>query len=46
MAELANYMPSLNISTDELRRWGSLWLGEINPETNQRKQAFNALSRI
>jgi len=37
MAELANYMPPLNISTDELKRWGDLWLGDSNPETEQNK---------
>lgn len=38
MAEIANFMPPLNISTDELKKWGRLWLGDINPETGQNKQ--------
>jgi hypothetical protein len=39
MTELADYMPPLNISTDELKRWGSLWLGNSNPETGQSKNS-------
>jgi hypothetical protein len=39
MAELADYMPPLSISTDELKRWGSLWLGNSNPETGQSKNS-------
>jgi hypothetical protein len=39
MAELADYMPPLSISTDELKRWGSLWLGNSNPETGQSKSS-------
>ena len=38
MAELADFMPPLNISTDELKRWGGLWLGESNPETGKDKR--------
>jgi hypothetical protein len=38
MAELASYMPPLNISTVELEKWGSLWLGDTNPETGQSKR--------
>ncbi|MFQ5544062.1 MAG: hypothetical protein ACE5FY_06890 [Nitrospiria bacterium] len=38
MTELADYMPPLNISPDELQRWGSLWLGESNPETGKSKR--------
>lgn len=37
MAELATYMPRLNISTDELKKWGTLWMGQVNPETGQKK---------
>jgi len=38
MAELADYMPPLNISTEELKKWGELWLGEANPETGKSKR--------
>lgn len=38
MAELAGFMPPVSISTDELRKWGSLWLGELNPETGKSKR--------
>jgi len=38
MAELASSMPPLSISTDELQRWGDLWLGELNPETGKSKR--------
>jgi hypothetical protein len=38
MAELADFMPPLDISTDELKKWGSLWLGESNPETGKDKR--------
>jgi hypothetical protein len=38
MAELADHMPLLNISVDELKRWGHLWLGESNPETGKSKR--------
>lgn len=38
MAELAQTMPPLDISTGELRRWGTLWLGETNPETGGTKK--------
>ncbi|MGK7933161.1 MAG: hypothetical protein AB4041_17250 [Microcystaceae cyanobacterium] len=37
MAELADFMPPLNISTDELKKWGELWLGNRNPETGKTK---------
>lgn len=37
MAELADHMPPLNISTVELKKWGSLWLGDYNPETKKSK---------
>ncbi len=39
MAELADYMPPLNIATDDLKRWGQLWLGDSNPETGQSKNS-------
>jgi hypothetical protein len=38
MANLADYMPRLNISSDELKKWGDLWLGEFNPETGKKKR--------
>jgi len=38
MAELADSMPPLRISTDELKRWGKLWLGNSNPETGKSKR--------
>lgn len=38
MAELSNQMPPLDIPTEELRKWGALWLGETNPETGKAKQ--------
>lgn len=43
MAELVDYMPRLNISTNELKRWGRLWLGDANPETRKSKspEAFD-----
>ncbi len=37
MAELADSMPPLNISTDELKWWGKLWLGDSNPKTGKSK---------
>ncbi len=37
MADLADHMPAINISTVELKRWGDLWLGDSNPETGQSK---------
>lgn len=40
MAELADQMPPLTISVDELRKWGSLWMGATNPETGQKKNPF------
>ncbi len=39
MAELADYMPPLNISTAELKKWGNLWLGESNPVTKKSKRS-------
>jgi hypothetical protein len=38
MADLADTMPPLNISTDELKKWGKLWLGKINPENGKNKE--------
>lgn len=38
MATLADFMPPLNISTDVLKKWGILWLGESNPETGKDKR--------
>lgn len=38
MAELADHMPPLNISTAELKKWGGLWLGTDNPETGKSKK--------
>lgn len=37
MAELAKFMPTINISKEELQRWGKLWAGTENPETSQAK---------
>lgn len=37
MAELADAMPALEISTDDLQKWGALWRGVTNPETGQSK---------
>lgn len=39
MADLADSMPPLNISTTELSHWGRLWLGQSNPETGKSKRA-------
>ena len=43
MAELANRMPQLKISTEKLRQWGALWLGDSNPEkgTTKAKKCFD-----
>lgn len=37
MAELAK-MPPLKISSDELVRWGQMWLETVNPETGKPKK--------
>lgn len=37
MAELANAMHPIDISIDELKRWGALWLDATNPETGKAK---------
>lgn len=39
MAPLAESMPPLQISVERLRGWGSLWLGTLNPETGNNKEA-------
>lgn len=43
MAELADRMPALDISTEQLQMWGERWLSDINQETNKSKkpQAFD-----
>ncbi|NUM43515.1 MAG: hypothetical protein HUU38_02330 [Anaerolineales bacterium] len=33
-------MPALQISQNELRRWGQLWLGQVNPENQKTKAQF------
>lgn len=38
MAALANEMPQIKISQDELREWGRRWLSQINPETGKTKK--------
>lgn len=37
MPELAEKMPPINISTEELKKWGKLWLGDANPDKNKGK---------
>lgn len=37
MPELANNMPRIAISTEELKKWGRQWLGNVNPETGKSK---------
>jgi hypothetical protein len=43
MAELADRMPALDISTKQLQMWGERWLSDTNPETKKSKkpQAFD-----
>lgn len=41
MPKLADRMPALAISQEELRRWGELWLGNVNPETGKAKERFS-----
>ncbi len=43
MADLAGSMPALKISTAELKKWGTLWLSDKVPKTNEAKKprAFN-----
>jgi hypothetical protein len=41
MPALADKMPALSISQDELKRWGKLWLGNKNPETGKDKEPFS-----
>ena len=31
-------MPPLNISASELKEWGQLWLGEMNPKTGKKSR--------
>jgi len=33
MANLAQSMPPLEIPGEELKKWGALWSGTLNPET-------------
>ncbi|MDY6917759.1 MAG: hypothetical protein SVP26_07410 [Chloroflexota bacterium] len=48
MAELADHMPPLTIPSGELRKWGSLWLGDRNPEkgTSKDKQCFDRYQSV
>jgi len=39
MADLSDHMPTLVIQKTKLSEWGSLWLGNFNPETNGKKAA-------
>lgn len=39
MAELADHMPQLNISPEELRKWGKRWQDTTNEETGKSKRA-------
>jgi len=39
MAALADRMPPIEISEEELRKWGDLWLLDHNPETGKGKKA-------
>ena len=41
MPTLADKMPALKISQEELQRWGKLWLGDLNPETKKAKEPFS-----
>lgn len=41
MPALADKMPELSISEEELKRWGDLWLGHNNPETGKEKEPFS-----
>ena len=41
MPMLAENMPALEISQEELGRWGGLWLGNLNPETGRGKEPFS-----
>ena len=41
MPALADRMPALAISKDELKKWGKLWLGDKNPETGKAKEPFS-----
>lgn len=48
MANLADHMPKLSISTEKLREWGSLWLGDQNPEKgrSKKKQWFDKFQAV
>lgn len=39
MANLAESMPPLEIPGEELKKWGTLWSGTVNPETGKKKEA-------
>ena len=41
MPALADKMPELSISEEELKRWGNLWLGHNNPETGKAKEPLS-----
>lgn len=37
MAQLADKMPTIRIKKSELKKWGSLWLSDVVPETAEEK---------
>ncbi len=41
MPALADRMPALSISEEELKKWGKLWLGNKNPETGKEKEPLS-----
>jgi hypothetical protein len=41
MPALAETMPAIDISKEELKKWGQLWLGNKNPETQKGKEPFS-----
>ena len=40
MANLKHFMPELNISVPELKKWGDAWISEVNKETLIKKKPF------
>ncbi len=48
MADLADHMEPLSIPTQQLREWGSLWLGDQNPEKGKakEKQCFDRFQSV
>lgn len=45
MAELAESMPPLDISTEALKAWGEKWASDFNEETKKPKEPW-PLSRV